>query len=123
MASGQVRAEKAKNTPPGGEAAPPLCFAASHLACASLMTTAYRYLMWCEGKSDNLVTIGWGDLVVFRSQVGGSNNVVHVEVVVLSYRRHISSLTVENVVSTQHDIVNMPACCFELEYASLPEWR
>lgn len=78
--------------------------------------------MWCEGKSDNLVTIGWGDLVVFRSQVGGSNDVIHVEVevVVLSYRRlYISSLTVENVISTQHDIVNMPACCFELEYASL----
>lgn len=76
--------------------------------------------MWCEGKSDNLVTIGWGDLVVFRSQVGGGNNVVHVEVVVLSYRRdYISSLTVEHVVSTQHDIVNMPACCCELEYASL----
>lgn len=84
--------------------------------------------MWCEGKSDNLVTIGGGDLVVFRSQVGGGNNVVHVEVVVLSYRRHyISSLTVEHVVSTQHDIVNMykyndvnmPACCCELEYASL----
>lgn len=47
------------------------------------MTTARRYLMWCMGKSDNLVTIGRGDLVVLRSQVGGSNNVVHVEVAVV----------------------------------------
>lgn len=39
--------------------------------------------MWCMGKSDNLVTIGRGDLVVLRSQVGGSNNVVHVEVAVV----------------------------------------
>lgn len=39
--------------------------------------------MWCVGKSDHLVMIGWGDLVVFRSQVGSSNNVVHVKVVVI----------------------------------------
>lgn len=45
--------------------------------------------MWCMGKSDNLETIGRGNLVVLRSQVGGSNNVVHVEVavLVLSHRR------------------------------------
>lgn len=46
--------------------------------------------MWCAGKSDNLVAVGRGDLVVFRSQVGSGDDVVHVGVVVvvlLSHRR------------------------------------
>lgn len=88
MAPGQVRAEKTKKHDPQGRrsASALLLCVSPRLASASLMTAACGCLMWCVGKSDHLVPIGRGDLVVFRSQVGSGNNVVHVKVVVIVLR-------------------------------------
>lgn len=87
--------------------------------------------MWCVGKSDHLVTIGWGDFVVFRSQVGSSDNVVHVKVVVIVLchigDKHMRKLMLNLTHSRKClralcpcyvIVTDMPAFCFELEYAS-----